>query len=91
MQFNKYTWNLYKQSPDGQKAIKEFEETFLQARSYACLLESSTIVLCDKQCLIIYDKKQSFDRDNYKKYYWGELENPDLFNELKKQIKHIRL
>ena len=26
MKFNQYTWNLYKQSPDGQKAIKEFEE-----------------------------------------------------------------
>lgn len=26
MKFNQYAWNLYKQSPDGQKAIKEFEE-----------------------------------------------------------------
>lgn len=26
MNFNQYTWNLYKQSPIGQKAIKEFEE-----------------------------------------------------------------
>ena len=26
MKFNQYTWNLYKQSSDGQKAIKEFEE-----------------------------------------------------------------
>ena len=26
MRFNQYTWNLYKQSPEGQKAIKEFEE-----------------------------------------------------------------
>lgn len=27
MKFNLYTWNLYKQSPDGQNAIKEFEDT----------------------------------------------------------------
>lgn len=69
------------------KNNQEIEDAFLQARSYACLLESSVIVLCDKQCLIIYEKKQSFDRDNYKKYYWGELENPDIFNELKNKLK----
>lgn len=68
------------------KNNQEIEEAFLQARSYACLLESSVIVLCDKQCLIVYEKKQSFDRDNYKKYYWGELETPDLFNELKNKL-----
>lgn len=64
----------------------EIEEAFLQARSYAHLLESSVIVLCDKVCLIVYEKRQSFDRDNYKKYYWGELENPDIFNELKNKL-----
>lgn len=68
------------------KNNQEIEEAFLQARSYAHLLESSVIVLCDKQCLIVYEKKQSFDRDSYKKYYWGELENPDLFNELKNKL-----
>lgn len=26
MNFSQYTWNLYKQSPDGQNAIKEFED-----------------------------------------------------------------
>lgn len=68
------------------KNNQEIEEAFLQARSYAQLLESSVIVLCDKQCLIVYEKKQSFDRDRYTKYYWGELENPDRFNELKKEL-----
>lgn len=68
------------------KNNQEIEEAFLQARSYACLLESSVIVLCDKQCVIVYEKKQSFDRDNYTKYYWGELENPDIFNELKNKL-----
>lgn len=70
------------------KNNQEIEEAFLQARSYACLLESYVIVLCDKQCLIVYEKKQSFDRDSYKKYYWGELENPDLFNELKNKLNN---
>lgn len=68
------------------KNNQEIEEAFLQARSYAYLLESSVIVLCDKQCLIIYEKKQCFDRDRYKKYYWGELETPDLFNELRNKL-----
>lgn len=88
----------YSNKPDEEKAKvlieaklymknnQEIEEAFLQARSYAHLLESSVIVLCDKQCLIVYEKKQSFDRDNYKKYYWEELENPDLFNELKNKL-----
>lgn len=88
----------YDNKPDEEKAKvlieakhhmknnQEIEEAFLQARSYACLLESTVIVLCDKQCLIVYEKKQSFDRDSYKKYYWGELENPDLFNELKNKL-----
>lgn len=88
----------YSNKPDEEKAKvlieaklymknnQEIEEAFLQARSYANLLESSIIILCDKQCLIVYEKKQSFDRDSYKKYYWGELENPDLFNELKNKL-----
>lgn len=36
---------------------KEREEAYLQARSYARLLNSSVIVLCDKDYLIVYEKK----------------------------------
>ena len=68
------------------KNNKEIEEAFLQARSYACLLESSVIILCDKVGLIVYEKKDSFDRDRYKKYHWIEFENPDTFNELKNKL-----
>ena len=68
------------------KNNKEIEEAFLQARSYACLLESSVIILCDKVGLIVYEKKGSFDRDRYKKYHWIEFENPDIFNELKNKL-----
>lgn len=68
------------------KNNKEIEEAFLQARSYACLLESSVIILCDKVGLIVYEKKDSFDRDRYKKYHWIEFENPDIFNELKNKL-----
>lgn len=65
---------------------KEREEAYLQARSYARLLNSSVIVLCDKDYLIVYEKKDSFDRDRYKKYCWGDFENPDTFNELKNKL-----
>lgn len=70
------------------KNNQEIEEAFKQAPSYANILESSVIVLCDKQCLIVYEKKESFDRDRYRKYYWGELNNSDLFNELKNKLKY---
>lgn len=65
---------------------KEREEAYLQALSYARLLNSSVIVLCDKDYLIVYEKKDSFDRDRYKKYCWGDFENPDTFNELKNKL-----
>lgn len=70
------------------KNNQEIEEAFKQARSYGNILESSVIVLCDKQCLIVYERKESFDRDRYVKYYWGELENLDKFNELKNILNY---
>ena len=69
------------------KTNQDLESTFLQARSYAQLLSSYVIVLCDKYCLIVYERKGSFDRSRYKKYYWSELETPDVFNELKNKLK----
>lgn len=68
------------------KNNQNIEAAFLQARSYARLLNSSVIVLCDKESLIVYEKKDGFDRDRYRKYYWGEFENPDVFNELKNKL-----
>lgn len=68
------------------KNNQNIEAAFLQARSYARLLNSSVIVLCDKESLIVYEKKDSFDRDRYRKFHWGEFENPDVFNELKNKL-----
>lgn len=88
----------YDNNPDEEKAKvlieakfhmknnQDIEAAFLQARSYARLLNSSVIVLCDKENLIVYEKKDSFDRNMYKKYYWGEFGNPDVFNELKNKL-----
>lgn len=68
------------------KTPLDIENAFLQARSYAKLLDSSVIFLCDKECLIIYERKEWFDRQHYTKYYWEDMKNPDIFNELKKTL-----
>lgn len=68
------------------KNNQAIEDAFLQAKSYAQLLESSVIVLCDKYYLLVYEKRQSFERNNYKRYTWLDMENPDLFNEFKNKL-----
>lgn len=64
------------------KTVSDVEEAFLQAFSYAKLLESSTLILCDKHCLYVYQKRPNFDRNNYSRFYWAELNNSDIYNEL---------
>lgn len=68
------------------KTPQDIEDAFLQARSYAKLLDSSVIVLCDKECLLIYEHTGWFDRHRYTKYFWDELSNPDNFNSLKRKM-----
>ena len=65
----------------------QLEECFKQAYSYAKLLESSVIVLCDKHGLFVYEKHESFDRTRYTRFYWGELETPDTYNMLKSKLQ----
>ena len=67
---------------------KEREQAFLQGLSYAHLMGASVLILCDKLYIYAYDGKQGFDRSNYTRYSWDELqENPDKFNQLKTIIK----
>lgn len=68
------------------KSNQEIENAFLQAFSYAKLLLSSIIVLCDKECILVYESKEGFSRSRYKKYYWEDMRNPDLYNELKNKL-----
>ena len=65
------------------KNNQEVETAFLQAFSYAKLLLSSVIVLCDKECILVYENKDGFSRSHYKKYYWEDMKNSDLYNELR--------
>ena len=88
----------YENKPDEEKAkvlievkyhmknYQDVETAFLQAFSYAKLLMSSIIVLCDKDSILVYGNKNGFSRNSYKKYYWEDLKNPDTFNMLKNNL-----
>lgn len=81
-----YTSNVLIEAKLQMRNGHELTEAFTQARSYAHLLSSSVIMLCDKNCLLIYESKNGFDRDVYDKYYWASLENPDTFQKIKRKL-----
>ena len=65
----------------------ELEDTFKQAWSYGQRLSANTVVIADKEAIWIYlSKRDSFDRTDYTKLFWKELEEPDKFNQAKKLI-----
>lgn len=69
------------------KNNRELEDTFKQVWSYGQRLNAKTLVIADKDAIWIYQKNQdSFDRTDYTKLYWKELEMPDKFTILKKLI-----
>ncbi|WDF45469.1 restriction endonuclease subunit R [Chryseobacterium sp. KACC 21268] len=69
------------------KNNRELEDTFQQAHSYALRLEAQKIVICDKDFVWIYSRKNdSFDRTKYFKFNWQEINNPDIYNQIKKLI-----
>lgn len=65
----------------------ELHKAFTQARSYANLLEARKIILCDKVGLIIFEKKDSFDRDLYTKFYWNEFKDNQILKRFQDLIK----
>lgn len=69
------------------KNPQEVDDAFKQARSYARLLGATTIVLCDKDSLLVYEQGENFDRHHYTKYYWSEMNNPDKFTSLKNKMQ----
>ena len=63
------------------KSNKEIYDAFVQARSYALLLGSRLIVLCDKECLLLFEKINGvFTRDYHIRIYWSQLSNPDTLS-----------
>ena len=61
----------------------DFYEAFGQGSSYARLLRARVMCLCDIDGLLIFKDDGGFSRDRYKKVYWQELANSDVFNEVK--------
>lgn len=65
------------------KGSREVSDAFSQARSYALILQAKTMILCDKENLIVYAYNGGFFRDKGKRYYWADLQDPDVFQGLK--------
>lgn len=65
----------------------DLHNAFTQARSYANLLEANKIILCDKTGLIIFEKTDSFDRNQYTRIYWNEFKDTQVLNMFQKLIK----
>ncbi|MBD5374317.1 MAG: DNA recombination protein RmuC [Bacteroides sp.] len=64
---------------------KNIDSAFKQARSYALNLKADCLITCDKSKLLIYTKTQGdFHKDKYTCLPWADIENPDIFNNLRK-------
>lgn len=62
---------------------KELSDAFLQAKSYANLLNSAVIILCDKQFLYIYKRNNTvWDKKKYRQMRWSDLADTDNYSEV---------
>lgn len=67
------------------KNEKDLDAAFYQAKSYANILNSSVIILCDKKFLYIYEKSISkWDKKRYMQVSWGELGELDKYSQVGK-------
>ncbi len=66
---------------------RQLQDAFLQAKSYAMRLQSKGLGLVSKEGIWISFEKDSFLFDKMKSYSWADLENPDVFNEVKLSVQ----
>lgn len=66
---------------------RQLQDAFLQAKSYARRLLSKGFGLVSKEGIWISFEEDSFLFDKIKSYSWADLENPDVFNEVKLILK----
>lgn len=66
---------------------RQLQDAFLQAKSYAMRLQSEGFGLVAKEGIWISFAKDSFLFDKLKSYSWADLEDPDVFNEVKVSLK----
>ncbi len=62
---------------------RDFEEAFLQAKSYAMRLQCEVMALAAREGIWIFEKhKDAFQFDHHAYRGWGELNHPDAFHEV---------
>ena len=66
---------------------RQLHEAFRQAKFYAMRLQSLGFGLVAKEGIWISLSKDCFLFDKMKSYSWANLENPDVFNEVKLMVK----
>lgn len=66
---------------------RQLQDAFLQAKSYAMRLQSKGFGLVAKEGIWISFEKDSFLFEKIKSYSWADLENPDVFSEVKLSLK----
>lgn len=60
---------------------REFEEAFLQAKSYAVRLQCAVMTLAAREGIWIFEKhRDAFQIEHYAYRSWGELNHPDVFH-----------
>ncbi len=66
---------------------RQLRDAFIQARSYAHVLQSRIIVLAAKEGLWVFKrKKNDFSVGDYVYYTWKDLKSTDIVHELRKSI-----
>ena len=92
MKFNQYTWNLYKQSSNGQKAIKEFEEANEKMTEYELfskynpnsahfLSEDYFVETCDLFWACSFDSAEKPENHESAKRFYYTLTTKGIFDE----------
>lgn len=66
---------------------RQLKDAFLQAKSYAMRLQSEGFGLVAKEGIWVSFAKDNFLFGKIKSYSWADLENPDVFNEVKLSLK----
>ncbi|MDP1526888.1 MAG: hypothetical protein Q8M20_13830 [Rhodocyclaceae bacterium] len=62
---------------------REFEEAFLQAKSYAVRLQCDVMALAAREGIWIFEKhRDAFQIEHHTYRSWGELNHPDIFHQV---------
>lgn len=62
---------------------REFEEAFLQAKSYAVRLQCDVMALAAREGIWIFEKhRDAFQIEHHAYRSWGELNHPDIFHQV---------